>query len=115
MSYCHFSTNNYKCDVWAYVYQNSCWVRLATHRIAGGVPKKDFSSPDTIYDSHKELAEFMDACMRVPIGLKYDGKLLKFETLTHMLHGLLDLAEMGYVVPQGVIDGILLDLEELDE
>jgi hypothetical protein len=79
MSYCRWSSDNWKCDLYCYA---DCYGGYTTHvagnRIVGEVPEaplklimdgkmKEFAK------AHKKQMAFLDKCKRVKIGLPYDG------------------------------------------
>jgi hypothetical protein len=115
MSYCRWSSDNFKCDV--YVYQNTngyYTTSVAASRITGDVPTIDWSTPDTLYESSKAHIHFMESCPRELIGLPCDGMTFEDDSLTDLCACLVKLQSMGYAVPAWVIDNVCDELEGLD-
>lgn len=116
MSYCRWSSDNGKCDVYAYQGDDGKYhIHVASSRVVGDVPKQDWSTPETLYDSCKAQAKFMETCVREPIGLKWDGMSFTEVTLTDLCNSLVTLKSAGYNVPQWAIDDVLDELEGLDD
>lgn len=116
MSYCRWSSNNWKCDLYIYQTTNGYYTtHVARNRVVGEVPFSDWSSPETLYASEKAQADFLDTCRREPIGLPCDGMTFEYDSLTDLCASVVKLQAMGYIVPQWVVDGILDELEDLDD
>ncbi len=111
MSYCRWSTNDYRCDV--YVYQSSeGWdTHVARHRHE--VPDGAFPPP---VDPSEDLdgwvlrSEVVRALIheaeRKPIGLRYDGESYVDATPGECADRLEQLRALGYRVPQSAIDSL---------
>jgi hypothetical protein len=116
MSYCRFSSDDFSCDVYVYVYADVAggWTtHVAGNRPVGDIPKElPFPQPGEDVQawlaSHKAQHEWLMACERAPIGLPHDGETFNDPTPATCRDRLIALRALGYVVPQYAID-------ELDE
>lgn len=101
MSYCRWSTDDFKCDIYAY------------GDVSGGYTIHVAGSRHTIpYEEMKELdwdkrAEFM-----VPIGLPCDGDTFNVPTLQEFKDKLLELRAMGYHFPNRTLARIDEEIAE---
>ena len=122
MSYCRWSSDKYGCDV--YVYEDvsggfTCHVagrRIINRHEAPHCPDLiDYPRDDDGEITEEALADFMikhraymdwlkDGAIRENIGLEFDGKSFNVETATSMGNELQLLKNMGYNVPQYVIE-----------
>lgn len=116
MSYCRFSSDNWRSDVYAY---ESCYGGFTTH-VAGNRLEGDTPIPEMPVDWHKlpvdELVRlheaqsaWIDHARHVPIGLQCDGETFQDETVVALRSRLLWLRELGYLVPDATI--AMLDAE----
>lgn len=107
MSYCRFSSDNFKCDVYAYEYEQGCYkIHVASNRIVGDAPPHDFSSPEKFLQQEKLRREFFDNCTREPIGLPHDGEDFDCTGLDELEQTLKMLKDAGYIVPDWVFETI---------
>ena len=113
MSYCRWSSDNFKCDLYCYGCDTGYVTHVARNRIVGDVPtihtralldgaREEFNKSLKMHD------EFLDTCERVSIGLEHDGKCFVDRCLEDFRDKIVELIEMGYRVPDYV-------LEEIDE
>jgi hypothetical protein len=124
MSYCRWSSDGNKCDV--YVYEDvsggfTCHV--ASRKImnldeAPHVPSLfDYDSCRNGKTSDEDMEDFMvkyrawmewlqTKAVRKNIGLEYDGKTFNVETATEMGNSLKMLQNMGYQVPDYAIESL---------
>lgn len=118
MSYCRFSDDNYKCDVYAYEHVGGGFViHVANNRYVGDIPQVDNSLLDSnIKEWSKQQAEqdkYLQSCGTQPIGLAHDGEMFVCDTLEDMQDTLLRLKGDGYHVPDYVFDEIKEEIESL--
>ena len=122
MSYCRFSSDRYGCDV--YVYEDvhggyTCHVaarKIVNLHEAPHCPDLiDYPRDEEGKITEEALADFMvkhraymdwlkDSAIREEIGLEFDGQTFNVETATSMGNELQLLKNMGYNVPQYVIE-----------
>lgn len=120
MSYCRFSSDSWRCEVYCY---EDCSGGFTTHvagnRVVGEIPQ-DLPWPSGGADNGAEIAQwmarhgeqmaFLETCEREPIGLPHDGDSFNDPDEESMLARLIDLQSIGYHVPQYVIDGLKEDI-----
>lgn len=115
MSYCRWSSDNWKCDLYCYADCGggyTTWVAGRKHK--GDIPKLPplgsigMEEWHLIYTKQKE---FLDTAEMEDIGLKYDGQNFNDPDLRAFLKRLLHLKETGYNVPDFVIEGIKEDIK----
>jgi len=119
VSYCRFSSDSWRCEVYCY---EDCSGGFTTHvagnRIVGDVPQ-DLPWPSKVMSEseveqwmvrHNEQMAFLDTCERKPIGLPHDGDSFNDPDEESMLARLIGLQALGYHVPQYVIDGLKEDI-----
>lgn len=111
MSYCRWSSMDFKCDLYVYDAEDGIAIHVASNRVVGDVPSIDWSSHDQMFKTYREQMEFMDTAEREPINLPYDGEswygLDKGAacTVIEMLE------EEGYIFPEGLCEYIMEDEE----
>ncbi len=108
MSYCRFSTNNYKSDV--YVYDDvggGITIHVATSRVASKVPKvTDYNDSKKFAKQVIEQQKAISTAKYKKNGLPYDGESFYNLTPREALERLFELRAAGYRIPQSAIDGI---------
>lgn len=102
MSYCRFSSDNFKSDVYVYADIAGGWT---THVAHSRLTKPWNGSCD---DALLEL-RFK------PIGLPMDGQMFNDPTPSACADRLRELRQMGYHVPQFAIDHLMQDASEFRE
>ena len=124
MSYCRWSSDGMKCDVYVYEHYFDGYVcHVAARKIvnldeAPHVPNL-FEYPtdeqgrltdESIQDymvKHRAWNEWLDkSAIREDIGLEFDGETISTDSATSMANELVMLKEMGYQVPQYAIDAL---------
>lgn len=123
MSYCRFSSDNWKCDVYCYGASGGTFVtHVAKNKTVGEAPPLNWDflkSPDNeesieqFMEQHKAQMAWLETAERKPIGLEYDGDTFQDPDLHQFLVTLKMLKGAGYNVPQYVIDEV--ELEIVDE
>lgn len=99
MSYCRWSTDDFKCDLYAYE-GDKYYIHVAANRHT--IP----------YDEMKELDWDERYKHMEPIGLPCDGETFGFETLQEFKNKFLELRKMGYRFPDRVLGRIQEEIEE---
>ena len=131
MSYCRWSSNNWKCDLFCYEdVSGGITTHVAGNRVVGEVPEvslrllqyKPVSVTEEIltrmrHEEFKEWTEanerqqkFLDTCQRVPIGLPYDNQSFNDPTYEDFLARLMHLRSVGYRFPDYVIEEVEDDI-----
>jgi hypothetical protein len=126
MSYCRWSSDGHKCDV--YVYEDvsggfTCHVasrKIVNLDEAPHVPSlfdyESFQRPEGKI-TEEDMKDFMvkhrawmkwlqDGAIHENIGLEFDGKTFNVETATEMGNSLKMMKEMGYQVPDYAIESL---------
>ena len=115
MSYCRFSSDNFKCDVYCYESSEGFITHVAGKKIVGELPplpELGTVSDEEFVKALTKQHETLLAMDRVPIGLPYDSQTLVNETLPEMLERLNYLKEIGYNVPDWVLTRIKEEIKE---
>jgi len=113
MSYCRFSSDDWSCDIYAYADVSGGYtVHVAANRYVG-VPKidplpQDFTDEqfDKWFKGNQMQLDFLETAEQVRIGLPDDGKTYNYPDLRDFLNALLAFQQIGYHVPQDVIDAV---------
>ncbi len=113
MSYCRWSSDDWKCDLYCY---HSVCDNYITH-VAGrkhvGVPENPHKFPDQEWWLfHQTQMEFLETAEMEEVGLPYDGMHFSDADLISFLERVNCLKEAGYHVPFYVLEDIELELME---
>ena len=124
MSYCRWSSDGMKCDVYVYEHYSDGYVcHIAARKIVNldeaphcpswfDYPTDEDGrlSDDSINDFMLKHRAWMDwlskSAIREDIGLEFDGETISTDSATSMANELVMLKEMGYQVPQYAIDSL---------
>lgn len=109
MSYCRWSSDDFKCDIYCYESETGYQVHVAAKRVVGEIPAIDWSSGETLFKTYKEQMEFLETAKKESIGLPYDGQSFSFEDAGKAATLLEHLKCLGYNVPQDAIDALWED------
>lgn len=105
MSYCRWSSDNGRCDLYCY---EDCAGGFTTHvagnRIVGDIP----TEPSLESPLDPGWAE------RAPIGLAHDGETFNDPDLRSFLARLVMLREAGYSFPDYVLDDVRSELDGIE-
>ena|SRR3990167_6315750 len=112
MSYCRWSSDNFRCDLYCYADCAGGWTtHVAGNRPVGEVPKVpclgSVSDSDWL-SANNEQTEFLAICEHKQIGLPHDGATFNDATIQEFLERLLALRAAGYQFP----DYVLADVRE---
>ena len=112
MSYCRWSSDNYKCDLYVYPVEDGAYmIHIASTKIGDeeNVPLLlniyDVGS-DNYIEAYKKQSEFLKEAKRVLITLPYAGESLTEHDLPSLKARLLELRTLGYRFPDYVFDRI---------
>lgn len=120
MSYCRWSSDNGRCDLYCYEDVRGGWTtHVAAKKVVGTPPKVDWTllrdqSSDKFMDQYKAHLAWMKTAEMVPIGLPYDGQTFNDPTLEAFKQRLLHLREVGYRFPDDVLESVDEDLALLE-
>lgn len=117
MSYCRWSSDNWKCDLYCYESSQRFITHVAGNRIVGDVPLlPDILTADQGEWSraHEKQMDFLNSAEHIKIGLPYDGETFIDKTLEDFKKRIIQLKEAGYCVPDYVIESIEEEIEARD-
>lgn len=114
MSYCRWSSDGFKCDVYVYEDVMGGWTcHVAARKVVNfheAPPQPgDYLGSDEkewMAKHHAYMKWLQDDSIRENIGLEFDGKTFNTESATSMANELTALKNMGYQVPQYAIDSL---------
>jgi len=113
MSYCRWSSEGFLCDIYCYLSENTEYViHVAASKIIldENYPNPiEFEDPRDFYLYNEKLMSWLETAKRREIGLPYDGKSFHYDNPKDAAERLIKLRNIGYNVPQYVIDELLLE------
>jgi len=121
MSFCRFSDDNFKSDVYAYESADGFELHVASNRVVGDIPAVPrigdipYIEPGEFFRAHQAQHAFLETAERAPIGGPRDGESFCYATLRELYDGLLQLRADGYHVPQFTLEEIQEELEETND
>ncbi len=117
MSYCRFSSDQFRCDVYVFEHCGGWWqIYVAGNKLVSDTPRPEFTAGDwwargeegiaayTACDT--ALCEWMEQAQRVAIELPHAGEGFELGSPGDCADTLVMLKELGYVVPQSAIDAL---------
>ena len=113
MSYCRWSSDDWKCDL--YCYHSICgnYITHVAARRHVDVPVNPYRPTETNYWLyHQKQMKFLNSAEMQDIGLPYDGEHFSDPDLISFLERVNCLKEARYHVPFYVLEAIELELEE---
>jgi hypothetical protein len=122
VSYCRFSSDNWKSEVYVYANVSGAWtIHVAGNKVVGPVPEEDLSFLDLEKDSpewqaaadrwvasHKVAMDYLRTAERRDITLPFAGETFDTASPGECADKLQELVDIGYHVP----DGVIADLRE---
>jgi hypothetical protein len=126
MSYCRFSSNNFKSDIYLYDSNQGLCLHIAANRIVGEPPAynlmmvsklNDYKEGSAEYKSildefmaaQKAHNDFMETVKREYINFEHAGQTFYFSEANECAEFLRQLIALGYHVPEGVIEAVIED------
>lgn len=113
MSYCRFSTDDFRCDVYAYESDNGFTIHVAGSRFVGDCPKldrkafpNDHIDTETLVAKAKALHDWIMTCKREPITIPGAGESFHEADLAAFKARLLDLRTLGFRFPDEVLAAV---------
>lgn len=117
MSFCRWSTNDFKCDLYCFESNEGFMTYVAGNRVVFAEPIPPYVPLDEAHLSeymmrHQKVSDIIDRSERVPIGLEYDGRTFCDSDLEDFISTLKVLKEAGYRFPFELIDELEAELKE---
>ena len=114
MSYCRWSSDNWKCDIYAYESCSGYVIHIAGNRHVGDCPEADLLQEDSkkgLREYRKQM-KFLESCERKPIQLLHAGESFTLNTLEEFRDKLIELKEIGYYIPDYVFEIIKSEVQD---
>jgi hypothetical protein len=111
MSYCRWSSDSFRCDVYAYesVY-GGFELHLASNRIPDDAPRVDdkllYSDISKWCKQYNKLSKYMETCKHTKIDHEFSGASFTYDTLEELRDGFIKLREQGFNYPDYVLEDI---------
>lgn len=109
MSWCRWSSLDWRCDLYVYESERGVEVDVAVRRRI--IDPESLPAPidpavdiDAWAQRADEVHEIVRRADMIPIGLPHDGEYRTFDTLDEAADWIDELDRMGYVVPEGMTD-----------
>lgn len=115
MSYCRFSSDNWRSDVYAFESRDGFELHVASNRLAGDIPEVPYIldvGPEEWGRAHQAQMVAVRAAERLPIGGPRDGESFIYDTLRELYDALLLLRLDGYRVPDFTLEVIEEEMAE---
>ena len=114
MSYCRWSSDNWRCDLYCYEDVSGGWTtHVAGRKRVGEIPDDRFAdfiaktiSVEEYSALHVAQLEAVGKCELVDIGLPHDGETFNDPTLEDFRERVIYLRGLGYSCPDYVIEAI---------
>jgi hypothetical protein len=113
MSYCRFSTNGFRCDLYVYADAEGFTVHVAASRIPEDAPElPDIQTLAAAADwsgylqAQRALSDYLLGCERTPIGGPHDGATFHLPNLDALHARLRALRDDGYRFPDSVLEAV---------
>lgn len=122
MSYCRWSSDDFKCDLYVYECVDETWtIHVAGRRVVETVPPirwptnpEDTDQVADFIADHRARNAFMDTVTHVPIGLPHDGETFKLASPGDCADKCAELIALGYHAPSHVIPDLREEQAEMD-
>ncbi len=115
MSYCRWSSDNWKSDIYCYEgVDDKIHIHVAASK-REGVPEANYdpNEPIEIYmEKLKVQSDYLKNCLLVPIGLELDGESFECFNKQEALGLLLHVRSRGYHVPEFAIECLKEEIED---
>lgn len=118
MSYCRFSSDNHRCDLYVYDDVNGGWtIHVANKRLAPDTHLPELQAPvEGHYDEWLAQSAARSAALRdaqfVPLTLPHAGETFHEETRRATLDRVRELRALGYHVPERVDQRLIEEMQE---
>lgn len=112
MSYCRWSSDNWRCDLYCYGdVSGGITTHVASNRVVGDIPEAPLSlimegKNEEFLEAHKKQMAFLGNAKRKPIGLPFDGETFNDPDCASFFVRLMELREAGYNFPVYVLEEV---------
>ena len=109
MSYCRFSDDNWRSDVYSYESIEGYMCHVASYRFAEDAPPLPILTSDNIEEyekAYKKQIKHVASSEKIEIGSPYDGGSYTFENPSELLDFFFELQKNSYHVPQFAIESV---------
>ena len=126
MSYCRWSTENFKCDLYVYEGSHAWVIHVAGNRIVSEITDADLvlakwmNEPtrdrwNAVVAAREKQRKELDTATREPLNYGCEGDHYDLESPAECADKIEELVAMGYYCPQWVIDQLREEQAELDK
>ena len=108
MSYCRFSSDDWRCDLYCYEDAEGGWTtHVATCRVPEDTPRCPplDATPEWLALHRAQLA-YLETAEKTRINLPYDGQMFSDPTLADFRQRLIGLRAVGYLFPDWVLEDV---------
>lgn len=113
MSYCRWSCDNHKSDIYCYESNHGIVIHVAHNRRIGEIPPLDYHN--LTLESYKDHCAALEKTELKKIDLSRDGETFTAYGRQEAIGLLQDLKEEGYWVPDHCLAGLKEELAELGD
>lgn len=115
MSYCRWSSDNFKCDLYVYSDVSGGYTtHVAGRRVVGDVPPVDYQADDWAA-ARKAQSDFLHSAEHQEIDHPDAGKTFNDADLESLLERLTYLRSEGFCIPDYVFETVREEIEEESE
>lgn len=117
MSYCRWSCDDFRCDIYAYESNDGYEIHVAGNRIVGDIPHVPFIldvDADEWRAAYQAQHDFLATAQREPITLPHAGESFCESDLEDLAARLIMLRELGYRFPDHVLETIAEEAIEVN-
>ena len=122
MSYCRWSSDDYRCDLYCYETNSHFVIEVASYRVGEDLPRigdypsgGDLEAHQKWIRAEEEQMRILRTMARTPIGGPHDGGSFWVKTLGEFLHILQMLRAEGYNYPNYVLEEVEREIDERGE
>ena len=113
MSYCRFSSDDFRSDLYVYANANGYTTHLAARRIVGDIPRlASLADTAEFVESHRRQQEFIEAATYTPIDLPNAGETFEDADIECLIARIEGLVKLGFRVPADVLDELRAERDE---
>lgn len=115
MSYCRWSSDNWKSDVYVYAdVSGGFTIHVAGNKVVGEAPRLPAIgavAPKEWAEAYEVQRKWLETAKHEPIGLPFDGKSFNEPDEEATISRLLELRGLGYHVPENALEGLREEMQ----